>query len=96
MKKRFKFIILPALISVFVASCNDLDVPVTTQITPDVYPQDSTQFVASAGVVYAALRGNYSTDYFFMNTLTTDEGILPARGGNWYDNQGYMRMHMDS
>ncbi|HRZ98084.1 MAG TPA: RagB/SusD family nutrient uptake outer membrane protein [Paludibacter sp.] len=93
MKKRFKFIILPALISVFVASCNDLDVPVTTQITPDVYPQDSTQFVASAGVVYAALRGNYSTDYFFMNTLTTDEGILPARGGNWYDNQGYMRMH---
>jgi hypothetical protein len=93
MKKGLKYIIYTVLISLFVASCNDLDVPVTTQITPDVYPKDSLQFVASAGVVYAALRGNYSTDYFFMNTLTTDEAILPARGGNWYDNQGYLRMH---
>lgn len=93
MKKRFKYIILPAFLSIILMSCNDLNVPVTTQITPDVYPQDSTQFVASTGVVYAALRGNYSTDYFFMQTLTTDEAILPARGGNWYDNQGYLRMH---
>jgi len=93
MKKRFKYIILPAFLSIILVSCNDLNVPVTTQITPDVYPQDSSQFVASAGVVYAALRGNYSTDYFFMQSLTTDEAILPARGGNWYDNQGYLRMH---
>ena len=93
MKRINKYFILPMLISMLVASCNDLDVPVTTQITSDVYPKDSLQFVASAGVVYAALRGNYAHDYFFTQTLSTDEAILPARGGNWYDNQGYRVMH---
>jgi hypothetical protein len=93
MKKVTKFSFLPVVLSFLIVSCNDLDVPVTTQITPDVYPQDSSQFVASAGVVYAALRGNYAHDFFFAQTLSTDEGIMPARGGNWYDNQGYRVMH---
>ncbi len=93
MKKRFIYIILPALMSIILISCNNLNVPVTTQITGDSYPKDSAQFVASAGVVYAALRGNYAGDYFFMTSITTDEAILPARGGNWYDNGGYLQMH---
>ncbi|HEY4788809.1 MAG TPA: RagB/SusD family nutrient uptake outer membrane protein, partial [Bacteroidales bacterium] len=46
--------------------------------------------------VYAALRGNFSLDYFFMQTLSTDEAILPARGGNWYDNQNYSMLHYHS
>ena len=93
MKKSFIYFIIPVLVSVIVLSCNDLEVPVTTQITMDAYPKDSAQFVASTGVVYAALRGNYAGDYYFMTTLTTDEAILPARGGNWYDNAGYLKMH---
>jgi len=93
MKKKYIYFIIPVLFSVFVQSCNDITVPVTTQITSDVYPKDSAQFVASTGVVYAALRGNYAGDYYFMTTLTTDEAILPARGGNWYDNAGYLKMH---
>jgi len=93
MKKKFKYIMLPGLLSLLFVSCNDLNVPITTQITPDTYPKDSVQFVASAGVVYAALRGNYGHDFYFAQTLSTDEAILPARGGNWYDNQGYKVMH---
>ncbi len=93
MKKRFIYFIIPVLFTFIVTACNDLAVPVTTQITPDVYPKDSAQFVASTGVVYAALRGNYAGDYFFMTSITTDEAILPARGGNWYDNAGYLKMH---
>lgn len=93
MEKRFKYILFSALMSMLLVSCYDLDVPVTTQITPDTYPKDSAQFVASAGVVYAALRGNYAMDYFFAQTLSTDEAILPARGGNWYDSKNYLVMH---
>lgn len=96
MKKTLKHIILPGLLSLLFVSCNDLNVPITTQITPDTYPKDSVQFVASAGVVYAALRGNYGHDFYFTQTLSTDEAILPARGGNWYDNQGYKVMHYHS
>ncbi len=93
MKKKFKNTIFLGLLSLVLISCSDLEVPITTQITPDTYPMDSVQFVASAGVVYAALRGNYGHDFYFAQTLSTDEAILPARGGNWYDNQGYKVMH---
>jgi hypothetical protein len=93
MKNKFKHIIFTGVLSLIFISCNDLNVPITTQITPDSYPKDSVQFVASAGLVYAALRGNYGLDYYFAQTLSTDEAILPARGGNWYDSQGYKVMH---
>lgn len=96
MKKRFKYSILSALFITLFTSCHDINVPVTTELTPDVFPTDSVQFVASAGSVYAALRGNFSLDYFFMQTLSTDEAILPARGGNWYDNQNYLMLHYHS
>ncbi|HEY9048183.1 MAG TPA: RagB/SusD family nutrient uptake outer membrane protein [Ohtaekwangia sp.] len=79
--------------AISLTACHDLDEPATTELTPDVFPQDSLQFLAVSGTAYAALRGNYSLDYWFMQTLSTDEAILPARGGNWYDNQNYMLLH---
>jgi hypothetical protein len=96
MKNRFKYIFFPVLFIMLLTSCNDVNVKVTTQLTPDVFPKDSVQFVEEAGTVYSALRGNYSLDYFFMQTLSTDEAILPARGGNWYDNQNYLMLHYHS
>lgn len=93
MKKILIYSILPALLISLLSSCHDIDVPVKTELTPDVFPKDSVQFVQAAGPVYAALRGNFSLDYFFMQTLSTDEAILPARGGNWYDNKNYLMLH---
>ena len=74
-------------------ACHDLDVPVSTQLTPDVFPQNSSQFIQASGPPYAALRGNFALDYWFIQSLSTDEAILPARGGNWYDNQNYRMLH---
>ncbi len=93
MKKIFKYISLPILALGLLWSCHDIDVPITTQLTPDVFPSDSAQFVQASGTAYAALRGNYALDYWFMQTLSTDEAILPARGGNWYDNKNYLMLH---
>ncbi len=93
MKQIFKKISLPILFVGLMWSCHDIDVPITTQLTPDVFPQNSSQFTQASGPAYAALRGNFSLDYFFMQTLSTDEAILPARGGNWYDNQNYRLLH---
>lgn len=77
----------------FIVSCHDIEVPVTTQLTTDIFPKDSAQFIQASGPVYGTLRGNYSLDYWFMQTLSTDEAILPARGGNWFDNQNYRMLH---
>jgi hypothetical protein len=92
MKKLIIYFILPILAG-FVVSCHDIDVPITTQMTPDVFPQNDAQYIQTAGAVYSVFKAEYAQSFFFMSTISTDEGILPARGGNWYDNAGYMKMH---
>lgn len=92
MKKLIIFFILPILAG-FVVSCHDIEVPITAQMTPDIFPQNDEQYAQTAGAVYSAFRGEYALSFFFMSTITTDEAILPARGGNWYDNAGYLKMH---
>ncbi len=96
MKKIFNYIIFSALLAVLFPSCQKLDVEIDTQLTPSAFPKDSVQFVQATGPAYAALRGNFSLDYYFLQTLSSDEAILPARGGNWYDNQGYLMLHYHS
>lgn len=81
------------LIVYLTTACHDVNVPVNTELTPDIFPQNSSQFIQASGPPYAAFRGNFSLDYWFIQSLSTDEAILPARGGNWYDNQGYLMLH---
>ena len=68
MKKLFQNIYIPVLLLGIVSSCHKLDVPVTTELTPDVFPQDSAQFLSASGPAYVALRGNYAVEYFFQQT----------------------------
>lgn len=96
MKKLLNYIGFSGALVFTMTACHKIDVPVTTQLTEEVYPQNSTQFIQAAGPAYVALRGNYSLDYWFMQSLSTDEAILPARGGNWYDNKNYMDLHYHS
>jgi starch-binding outer membrane protein, SusD/RagB family len=93
MKKILNNLYFPVLLICLLASCHKIDVPIKTELTPDVFPQTPSQFIQATGPAYAALRGNYSLDYWFMQSLSTDEAILPARGGNWYDNQNYLMLH---
>jgi starch-binding outer membrane protein, SusD/RagB family len=93
MKKLIKYIILPVLITGLLGSCHKLNLPVTSELTPGVFPQDSSQYASVTGPVYVVLRGNYAVEYFFQQTYSTDEGIMPARGGNWYDGAQNQQMH---
>ena len=91
MKKYFVYILLAV---VGLEACQKVGVPVSTELTPDVFPQTQSQLVSVLGSAYGAFRGNYALDYYFMQSLTTDEAILPARGGNWYDPaNGYNNLH---
>jgi starch-binding outer membrane protein, SusD/RagB family len=93
MKKILKYLGLPVLMVGLFWSCEDLDVPITTQLTPDVFPQNSEQFKQSAYPVFSAFRGEFSFAWWWSQSLSTDEAILPARGGNWFDNRNYIAMH---
>jgi len=93
MKKVLNYIILPGLLAGVLCSCHKLNVPITSELTPSVFPQDSAQFIQAEGPVYVALRGSYGVEYFFEQTLSTDEEILPARGGNWFNGAENQQMH---
>lgn len=96
MKKILSFGTLLVLLTYLISACHDVTVPVNTSLTPDIFPQNTSQFIQASGPPYAALRGNFSLDYWFMQSLSSDEAILPARGGNWFDNQNYRMLHYHS
>ncbi|MBN8786034.1 MAG: RagB/SusD family nutrient uptake outer membrane protein [Terrimonas sp.] len=92
MKKFFKYI-SPVLFIVTMGACHKIDVTPKSLYTEDVFPQTEEQFQALIGPVYTSLRGHFALTYFFMTECSTDEAILPAFGGNWYDGASYEALH---
>jgi hypothetical protein len=90
--KRLKYILV-ILFAGVLNSCHDLDVNITTQLTEENFPTTEEHFVAAAGAAYSAFRFDYAVKYWFLQTLSTDEAIMPARGGNWYDQARYEQLH---
>ena len=93
MKRILKYISFSLLLAGALSSCHKVDVAINSELTPAVYPQTAAQFSSATGPVYVALRGNYSVDYYFLQTLSSNEAILPAFGGNWYDGDKYEQLH---
>ena len=91
-----KILIYLSIATIIFASCHKIDVAVTSELTPDVFPKDESQFIQATGPVYVALRGNWSTEFFFMQSQSTEECIMPAYGGNWFDGGQNQQMHYHS
>lgn len=90
--KRIKSIFLLGMMLAFNA-CHDLGVDISTQLTSDNFPTREEHFVAAAASSYSAFRSDYAVKYWFLQTMSTDEAIMPARGGNWYDQARYEQLH---
>ncbi|MGN0191516.1 MAG: RagB/SusD family nutrient uptake outer membrane protein [Candidatus Cryptobacteroides sp.] len=87
--KRLYYILLAALTCV---SC--LDVEVRDRIPADeMYTSTKMVYVNAVASLYQDLGGNTEScglqgtcrGIYDYNTLTTDEAIVPVRGGDWYD-----------
>lgn len=96
MKRIIKYLYVTLLLSGTLVACHKIEVPITTELTPAIFPQDSSQFIQASGPAYVALRGNWSTEYFFQQCYSTEEGIMEARGGNWFDGAQNQQMHYHS
>lgn len=93
MKKILKYI------TVFIAftslwSCHKIEVDLSSRLTSSVFPIKEEQFNALSGTVYSTLRGVYSGDVFWTQSISSDESILPTFGGNWYDGGKYIELHL--
>ena len=75
------------------SACTKIDVPVENQLTPATILMTDAQFILAAGPAYVSLRGTYCTSYWQLQTLSTDEAILPSRAGGWYDGGRYQQLH---
>lgn len=85
-----------ALTVVLFSACHKIDVPVTSELTPDVYPQTDAQFSSASGPVYINLRSEFATTYFFLQSMTTDESLLPTYASDWIDGNRYLELHRHS
>ncbi|MGF2414352.1 MAG: RagB/SusD family nutrient uptake outer membrane protein [Ferruginibacter sp.] len=93
MKNLFKLLTAVILSAGLFSSCPKIDVPVKAELTPEVYPQTDAQFSSASGPVYINLRSELATTYFFLQSMTTDESLLPTYAADWVDGNRYLELH---
>ena len=74
-------------------SCQKLDVPITSELTPESYPQTAAQLTSASGPVYINLRSDYASTYWFLQSSSTDESVLAIFGSDWIDGNKYLELH---
>lgn len=93
--KKIQLVIL-AITLIFSFSCSDLDETVLDETLTS--GADSTLIESTISPAYALLPDLFlHTKYFALQEITTDEAILPYRGGkDWGDNGIYIALHQHS
>lgn len=93
MKFLRRYMYLPLCAIMLSTACTKLDVPVENALTPENFPLTDQQYLLAQGPVYSQFRSNFATSIWQLETLSTDEAILPARNGGWSDGFRYKQMH---
>lgn len=75
-------------------ACTKLDVDVESELSTSNFPTTQEGFVAASGPAYTQLARDFAVTYWRMQELSTDEAIIPARGGNYNDGGQYRFMHL--
>jgi len=85
----YKVLSVGAFTMLGLQSCTDLTEPVYDSIPADQFLKTEAQIAAALGPAYSGLRG--ATDNWFNpSEATTDELIVPTRGGDWFDNGDWL------
>jgi starch-binding outer membrane protein, SusD/RagB family len=90
MTKNFKIFLLSTTLAATFASCTKLDETPESEI---VNPTTPNELLAVSGPAYAYMR-DFAWTWFNTNETTTDECLVPIRGGDWTDNNNWKNMHL--
>ena len=93
MKKSSIRLVSLAIAGLVLFSCHKISVPINSELTPESYPKTESQFNSVMGPVYTLLRSEYATTYFFLQSMTTDESVLPTYAADWIDGNRYLDLH---
>jgi len=80
----YKVLSVGVIASLALSSCTDLTEPVYDSIPADQFLKTDAQIAAALGPAYGGLRG-ITWDWFNPSEASSDEMIVPTRGGDWYD-----------
>ena len=72
--------------------CTDLKETPTSLITKDTFYKNADEVLAGVASVYANLRNNMES-YYSLNSISSAEGVVPVRGGDWFDNGAWLELH---
>ncbi len=90
----YKMILGCLALSIASQSCTDLTETPYDVIPTDQYGNTPAQAASLTGPLYAAL-GDYFDRMAALNT-TTDEQMVPTRGGDWKDSDNWKRLYQHS
>lgn len=89
-KKYFYQVLSVGVVSTLaLQSCTDLTEPVHDAIPADQFLKTDAQVAAAVGPAYSGMRG-LTWDWFNPSEATSDELIVPTRGGDWFDNGDWL------
>src|SRR5690242_1777961 len=80
--KKITAVLIPGLIAV---SCTNLDQHVYSVVPNNNFWQTPEQVAAGIAPAYQALTAIPNGNIFNLNETTSDEQVVPTRGGDWYD-----------
>ncbi len=72
--------------------CTDLKENPTSLLNQDTFYKNPVEVQAAVASVYANLRNNME-DYYALNSISSAEGVVPTRGGDWFDNGAWLELH---
>jgi hypothetical protein len=78
--------------------CTDLTESPQSSITPENFYKNQDEVMGGLASVYAQLRNIFpGTDgdpgYWALSEVSSDEAIVPTRGGDWADNGRWIELH---
>jgi len=81
-------------LSLFSQSCTDLEEELFSQVTADSFFTTEAEFIAGMGAAYSSLGfiGNHG-GLWSTNEISSDELVIPQRGGDWYDGGVLLQLH---
>ena len=72
--------------------CTDLTETPTSSLTKDTFYKNADEVQAGVTSVYSSIR-SYFDDMYGMNQISSDEGVIPVRGSDWFDNGEHLETH---
>jgi starch-binding outer membrane protein, SusD/RagB family len=72
--------------------CLDLDETPFSSATPDQFFRTQEEVLGGLAAVYSSLRPTL-WGYYNLSEISSDEMIVPTRGGDWFDNRRWLEIH---